>query len=560
VSEARLAAVEARAASATEAVDVRLVSAALEASGLAISIRDADGEVLYASPRARALFAEDSPDAPDREERSVDGHAFWLERRRFLYDGVALRVSAAIDVEAQRRLQDELYQRAYFDPLTQLPNRDLCDQAVADLTAAGKGAPAFALAIIEVEKFTQINAVHGDSAGDILLQRIAERIGYALEPDEWLGRCGGDEFCLILAGPPDGEIYRERIGALVARLADPFLVDGVEIFSSAKAGLSLWPKDDAGSEGLWRKARAALAEAKREVGARVRAYDPEMEQAQLRRGKLESNLRAAIRDRRIGCAFQPKFDFRAGVVDSLEVLMRWRDEEDQWNSPGDFLDVAHRIGLMNDITQLVFESVLESLDDIAQYFRPGLHLGFNIAARQAGDARFMRRFAEQLAASGQAHRFVIELTEEAFLPTTQFQTRILPMLREIGARISIDDFGSGFSSLAMLADITADELKVDRSLITDIDKKPRNQTLLRATESIGAALGMEVMVEGIETQAEIDYIREHTKIRVAQGYFFGRPVVVESTKVSMGFTGPRKYSAQRERMETQLRVIERREA
>jgi len=546
------------AAPASETLDARLVSAALEASGLAIAIRDGQGEIVYASPRARVLFGQDAVDAPDREERSLDGHAFWLERSRFLYDGDVLRVSAAIDVEAQRRLQDELYQRAYFDPLTQLPNRDLCDQAVVDLTSAG--APAFALAIVEVEKFSQINAVHGDAAGDVLLQRIAERIGYALGNDEWLGRCGGDEFCLILSGPPEVEVYRDRVGALVARLADPYLVDGVEIFASAKAGLSLWPNDDAASDGLWRKARAALAEAKREVGARVRSYEPEMEQAQLRRGKLESNLRAAIRDRRIGCAFQPKFDFRAGVVDSLEVLMRWRDEDGRWNSPGDFLDVAHRVGLMNDITQLVFESVLESFDEIAEYFKPGLHVGFNIAARQAGDARFMRRFAEQLQASGHAHRFMLELTEEAFLPATQFQTRILPMLREIGAKISIDDFGSGFSSLAMLADITADELKVDRSLITDIDKKPRNQTLLRATESIGAALGMEVMVEGIETQAEIDYIREHTKIRVAQGYFFGRPVVLESTKRSMGFTSPRKYNAQRERQETQLRVIERREA
>ena len=557
MSDALPGVLEARAATGT--VDARLISAALEASGLALAIRDGRGEIIYGSPRARVLFGDDAPDAPDREERAVDGHVLWLERRRFLFDGDAMRVGASVDVDSHRRLQDELYQRAYFDPLTQLPNRDLCDQAIVDLAGAGPGAPAFALAIIEVEKFSQINAVHGESAGDTLLRRIAERIGYALTPDEWLGRCGGDEFCLILSGPPEVEIYRERVGALVARLADPYLVDGVEIFASAKAGVSLWPKDDAAADGLWRKARAALAEAKREVGARVRSYDPEMEQEQLRRGKLELNLRAAIRDRRIGCAFQPKVDFRAGIVDSLEVLMRWRDDDGRWNSPGDFLDAAHRVGLMNDITQLVFDAVLESLDEVAEHFRPGLHLGFNIAARQAGDARFMRRFAEQLVASGQAHRFVLELTEEAFLPATQFQTRVLPMLRDIGARISIDDFGSGFSSLAMLADITADELKVDRSLITGIDKKPRNQTLLRATESIGAALGMEVMVEGVETEAELDYIKAHTKIRVAQGYLLGRPVVLENTKRSMGYSGPRPFSAQRERTETHSRVIERRE-
>ena len=269
-----------------------------------------------------------------------------------------------------------------------------------------------------------------------------------------------------------------------------------------------------------------------------------MERAQLKRGRLEASLRAAIRDRRIGCAFQPKVDFRAGVVDSLEVLMRWRDEDGEWRSPGDFLDLAHSVGLTNDITKLVFEETLDSFDAIAETFRPDLNIGFNISARQAGDARFMRHFAEDLAKSGMAHRFVLELTEEAFLPATQFQTRVLPMLRDVGAKISIDDFGAGFSSLAMLADITADELKVDRSLITEIDRKPRNQTLLRAIELIGAALDMEVMVEGVETENELGYLRDHTAdLRVAQGFLFGRPIDLEK-----GGAAPKRIGALRERI------------
>jgi diguanylate cyclase (GGDEF)-like protein len=539
--------------------DPRLVAAALEGAGVAFDLRDGSGARLFSTSLARELFKDDPSSAPANEERAVDGRRLWVERSRFEFGGDSYHVAAAMNVDAQRRMQDELYQRAYFDPLTQLPNRELCDRAVADLAQAGEGGAAFALAIVEIEKFTQINAVHGEAAGDELLQRIAERIGYALGANEWLGRCGGDEFCLILGGPPASEVYRERIGALVARLANPYLVGGVEVFASAKAGLSVWPSDDSASDGLWRKARAALAEAKREAGARVRAFDPELERSQFTRGRLEMNLRSAIRDRRIGCAFQPKVDFRTGVVDSLEALMRWRDDDGKWNAPGDFLDAAQRIGLTNDITQLVFETVLESFDDIAQYFRPDLHVGFNIAARQAGDARFMRKFAEDLAASGAAERFTLELTEEAFLPATQFQTRVLPMLREIGARISIDDFGAGFSSLAMLADITADELKVDRSLITDIDRKPRSQTLLRAIESIGEALGMEVMVEGVETESELGYLREHTKIRVAQGYLLGRPIVLErANKTAATFANARAYSAQRTRPTSNLRVVERR--
>jgi diguanylate cyclase (GGDEF)-like protein len=543
------------------AADPALMARALETAGVAFELRDAEGARLFSTRLARDLFANETLDAALAEERAFDGAVHFVERSKFEFGGATYRVAAAMNVDAQRRIQDDLYQRAYFDPLTQLPNRELCDRAVADLASAGEGAPSFAFALVEIEKFSEINAVHGEAAGDELLQRIAERIGYALQAGEWVGRCGGDEFCLILSGPPESEAYRERVGALVARLADPYLVAGGEVFASAKAGLSVWPRDDSAAEGLWRKSRAALAEAKREAGARVRSFDPEMDRAQLKRGRLEMNLRSAIRDRRIGCAFQPKVDFRAGVIDGLEVLMRWRDEDGGWNSPADFLEIAQRTGLTNYITQLVFETVNASFDDIAAHFRAGLHIGFNIAARQAGDARFMRKFAEDLAASGHAERFTLELTEEAFLPTTQFQSRVLPMLREIGARISIDDFGAGFSSLAMLADITADELKVDRSLITDIDRRPRSQSLLRAIESIGEALGIEVMVEGVETEDELAYLRGHTGIRVAQGFLLGRPIVLDrGSPGPPGPKGPRALSPQRSRIAPALRVLERRQS
>ncbi len=534
-----------------------MLSAALEASGVALQIRDGSGNCVFAHPFADQLFRDDPNEAPEAEERAIDGRAVSIVRRRIDIDGRAFDVRAAIDAGAQRRVQDEVFQRAYFDPLTSLPNRELCDRAVNDLAGAGAAGQSFALVVIEVEKFTEMNAIHGEATGDALLRRIAQRIAHSLGEDEWLGRCGGDAFCVILPESAVGERYRDRVGRIVARLADPFFIEGVEIFASAKAGLGVWPTDDATGDGLWRKARAALAEARREAGARVRAYDPELERAQLQRGRLEMSLRAAIRDRRIACAFQPKVDFRAGVVDSLEALMRWRDEDGGWHSPGDFLDIAHSVGLTNDITRLVFEHVLDSLEAIAEAFRPGLRIGFNISARQAGDARFMRRFADDLAASGEAHRFVLELTEEAFLPATQFQTRVLPMLRDIGARISIDDFGAGFSSLATLADITADELKVDRSLIAGVDKKPRNQTLLRAIESIGDALGMEVIVEGVETETELQYLRNHTRIRVAQGYLLGRPLLLE--RVSNRADGARSAGKMGERY-SQTRLVERRQA
>jgi diguanylate cyclase (GGDEF)-like protein len=538
-----------------------LKAAALEATGIAFEIREAAGAVAFANARGRTCFHDAPAEAPDHEEAVFDGRTVLVERTNFSFAGRSYRVSAAVDIDAQRRLQDELFQRAYFDRLTGLPNHELCDRAIGELmrtTPAGEG---FAVAILDIVKFSQINAFHGSAVGDELLTKIAERISGELLGDQMLARSGGDEFCLLLPdGARDHLAFVERI---VARVAEPYFIEGSEVFASALAGVSQWPRDDSTAEGLRQKALAALAEAKRTTGAGARKFQPDLDRAELGRARLEMGLRAAIRDRRIGCAFQPKMDFRAGVVDSLEVLMRWRDEEGEWRSPGEFLDLAHKVGLTNDITRLVFDETIASLDAIGAAFGPDLPLGFNISAKQAGDPRFMRGFADKLAASGQAHRFVIELTEEAFLPASQFQARVLPMLREIGARISIDDFGSGYSSLSTLADITADEVKVDRSLIVGIDHRPRSQSLLRAIESIGSALGTEVMVEGVETAEEFAYLRDFTQIRVAQGFFFSRPITLSD--VAGGAEDRARANGLsrlvgRERPAAQSRILERRPA
>jgi EAL domain-containing protein (putative c-di-GMP-specific phosphodiesterase class I) len=211
-------------------------------------------------------------------------------------------------------------------------------------------------------------------------------------------------------------------------------------------------------------------------------------------------------------------------VVGLEVLLRWRDEEGAIHAPGDFVNLAVELGLMDDITRLVLAQTVEAIDVIDDAFGAHATISINVAAKQAGDFRFMRSLADAFSSTGYPERFMVELTEEAFLHKSQFQTRILPMLREIGAKISIDDFGVGYSSLAALADITADEIKIDRSFITQIHQRPRSQSVLRAIESLGAGLGMSVIVEGVETFEELAYLEAATRIRLAQGYYFARPM------------------------------------
>src|SRR6202041_50732 len=224
-------------------------------------------------------------------------------------------------------------------------------------------------------------------------------------------------------------------------------------------------------------------------------------------------------------------DIRTQDIKGIEALVRLRDDEGVIQAPGTFINLAVELGLIDELTHLVLAEIVRSIDLINETFGHDTSISMNVAAKQAGNPEFMRPFAQALEATGYPERFMIEVTEDAFVAKTHFQTEILPMFRKIGVRISIDDFGIGYSSLSALADITADEIKIDRSFIKDIHLRPRSQGILRAIESLSEALGMTVIAEGIETFEELAYLQAATKIRYAQGFYFSRPIFLEELKL-----------------------------
>jgi EAL domain-containing protein (putative c-di-GMP-specific phosphodiesterase class I) len=257
-------------------------------------------------------------------------------------------------------------------------------------------------------------------------------------------------------------------------------------------------------------------------------FDINMGKTITARMELEQRLRLAIRDCRFCCAFQPKVDIRNNEVIGFETLVRWRDNDGEIHPPSSFIVLAIELGLIDPITHFVLAEALRSLERLDAAFGGSTTISINVAAKQASDLNFMRSFTESLKASGCAQRIMIELTEEAFVAKNQFQLQVLPMLREIGVRVSIDDFGTGYSSLSALADITADEIKVDRSFITSIHERPRSQSILRAIDSLGHSLGMTIVAEGVETFEELAYLQAATRIRYAQGYYFSKPFFLEN--------------------------------
>jgi len=230
-------------------------------------------------------------------------------------------------------------------------------------------------------------------------------------------------------------------------------------------------------------------------------------------------------------------------VVGFETLIRWRDNDGEFQSPLTFIGLATELGLIDPITHFVVADAVGSIDRLDEAFGPGKAIAINVAARQAGDLAFMQSLVGDLKASGCAERFIIEVTEDAFIAKNQFQSQVLPLLRDIGVRVSIDDFGTGYSSLSVLADITADEIKIDRSFIVDIHKRPRSQSILKAIESVCHALGISVLAEGVENFEELAYLLGATRIRFAQGYHFAKPFLLEEMVRTNGARGDERRTA-----------------
>jgi cyclic di-GMP phosphodiesterase Gmr len=468
---------------------------------------------------------------PAVAEVGSGGQILLMEHRPVRIAGRNLLVSSSTDISEQKAIEDHLFRSAYFDELTGLPMRRVIEHRVQSLIQRDGPGNAFALAFLDIDNFKHINDYYGHSVGDALLTEVAKRLGLKLRETDMLSRISGDEFLLLLAPIDSEEEVAEYIEATLQRLKAPFFIDGSEIFASTSIGVSLFPDHGRSYDALRQNADIAMYRVKNGGKGAVAFFDTGMEREALARMKVEQSLRHAILEKRFCCAFQAKVDIRTKEVKGVEALVRLRDDDGVIQAPGTFINLAAELGLIDELTHLVLAEIVKSIDLINDMFGSSATISINVAAKQADSPPFMRSFAEALVATGFPRRFMIEVTEDAFVTKTRFQNEVVPIFRNLGVGISIDDFGIGYSSLSALADITADEIKIDRSFITDIHRRPRSQGILRAIESLAEALGMTVIAEGVETFEELAYLQAATRIRYAQGFYFARPIFLEELKL-----------------------------
>ncbi|MGZ5872104.1 MAG: putative bifunctional diguanylate cyclase/phosphodiesterase [Bradyrhizobium sp.] len=483
--------------------------------------RQAGLELLRAG---RAVVAEEC--VTDRQGKQV----FLTAHRPVRMADRNLLLSSSTDISEQKAVEDHLFRSAYFDELTDLPMRRVIEHRVNSLIQRDGPHGRFALAFLDIDNFKHINDYYGHAIGDALLIEVAKRLGLDLRESDMLSRISGDEFILLLNPIQSEQEVAEYIQATLQRLRAPFFIDGSEIFASTSIGVSLFPDHGRSYDVLRHNADIAMYRVKNEGKGAAAFFDTSMEHEALARMKVEQSLRQAILEKRFCCAFQAKVDIRTKEIKGIEALVRLRDDDGVIQAPGTFVNLAVELGLIDELTHLVLAEIIKSIDLINETFGSSATISINVAARQAGNPEFMRSFAQALEATGFPRRFMIEVTEDAFITKTHFQTEILPIFRKLGVGISIDDFGIGYSSLSALADITADEIKIDRSFITDIHLRPRSQGILRAIESLSEALGMTVIAEGIETFEELAYLQAATRIRYAQGFYFSNPIFLEELK------------------------------
>ena len=458
----------------------------------------------------------------------ADGQHIWLTSHKpARICDQALLLTSSVEITQHKQVESQLAQRAHFDELTGLPNRILMNERFEQALHGRDRNAHFGLAFIDLDNFKHVNDYYSQAIGDVMLMKIAQRIAGRVRSTDTLARISGDEFLLLIDPIENDEQIREMIDAILRELKKPFHVDAFEVFTSASIGVSIYPEHGTNYEELRRNADSAMGRAKNEAKGSAIYFNAKMGQNLAARMRLEQRLRLAIRDCKFCCAFQPKVDIRSEEVVGFETLVRWRDENGEIQAPSSFIGLAIELGLIDPIPRFVLSEMLESMPRLDDAFGSDTTISLNIAAKQASDLDFMKAIAADLSDSPYAERIMLEVTEDAFFAKSRFQTHVLPILREIGVRVSIDDFGTGYSSLGALADITADEIKVDRSFITRIHERPRSQSVLRAIESLGHALGMTIIAEGIETFEELAFLLAATRIHYAQGFYFSRPFFLE---------------------------------
>ncbi len=422
---------------------------------------------------------------------------------------------------ARSRSEAEARRRALHDPLTGLPNRELFrDRLAGSLTRMRRGGAPPAVLLLDLDGFKVVNDSLGHHAGDELLRCIAPRLAEAVRAGDTVARLGGDEFVVLADGVQDEATAMLLAQRLEAAWREPVHIGESDLQVSASVGVAV-ATATCDPDSLLRDADAAMYHAKRRGRGRFELFGAPLRAEALRRLALEQDLRRALeREQQLHLEYQPVIDFDTDTVVSYEALLRWTHPERGRIAPDEFIGIAEDSGLMLPMGRWVLRTACAE----AQRWPAGVGVGVNLSARQVADPDLCEHVRGALAATGlDPARLTLEITESTLMEEAEAPLRTLEDLRAMGVRLALDDFGTGYSSLSYLRRFALDTLKVDRSFVRDLESDPHATPLVEAVIAMASALGLAVVAEGIETEAQRSQLAA-LGCRYGQGYLLGRPM------------------------------------
>ena len=483
----------------------------------------------------RALFSGET-DHYQMEKRYLhaDGHVVWVSVTtscvRDATGQPVYMIGQIEDITERREMRERLAHAAVHDQLTGLPNRVLfMDRLELSLRRSQRDGNAIALMFLDLDRFKLINDSLGHEVGDRLLQRVSQRLRGALRGSDTLARFGGDEFT-VLCEVKDLAEALEVADRLVTAMQQPLALSGNEMFVSVSIGVAVSADgSDSGAEML-RNADVAMYRAKALGASRIAVYREDDETGTIRRLRTSNELHRALERDELDVYYQPVVDLHNESLVGIEALVRWRHPSRGLLLPAEFIPLAEDSGLIVQLGAWVLDDACRQVADWsrrrsdvgADEFR--LNLSINVSAQQVADPSFPARVASALDHSGlDPDRLWLEITESTLMGNTDVTMQALRDLRELGLHLEIDDFGTGYSSLSYLKQFPVETLKVDRSFVDELDHDSGDVAIVRAIIGLGDSLGMSVIAEGVEREAQAQQLKR-LGCYLAQGYLFGAPL------------------------------------
>ena len=436
------------------------------------------------------------------------------------------------DIRERKRAGERLHYMANYDELTGMPNRGLFSDRLGHALALAKRSGWEAGCIfIDLDRFKAVNDTYGHDIGDKLLKQVAQRLRECVRSADTVGRLSGDEFAIamsILAKADDASLVAQKV---VSALAHPFDLDGHQTYITASLGIALYPSDGEDAEVLLRNADTAMFRAKEQGRNAYQFYLPQMNERAAKRLQMETQLRVALERGEFLLHYQPKANLASGEISGFEALLRWQHPERGLVPPLEFISILEDTGLIVAVGEWVLRTACAQIGHWQAQGMPPRPVAVNLSARQFQDKNLGLVIAAIIADSGiDPGLLEIELTESMLMNNAEEATRTLNQINASGVRLAMDDFGTGYSSLAYLRRFPLDVLKIDRAFIRNVATDPDDAAIVLAIISLAQSMKLKVVAEGVETEAQLSFLRMRGCDEI-QGYYFARPMpVAECTR------------------------------